>query len=697
MKRQILQSEDYLYTTIINTNNSSNNNNSSEDEYDKNVNEVGKVEYCYYNLFSKSPCRIYTSQNDVYKKSTPKYTPPTVNISSSEDQMNSISRLNESNSSMNKQFQGKNQNQLNFQITTNNNNTGKLDSVPSSDLVSVTDQQFNDSVLSLSSPSPRFPDMINSGDNKTQFSNDYPVNNFTNKLELIQKLKTEISHLKQANLHLAIEIDHLDYESKTLQFHLNNQGEKNNQLIKENMEYILRVTENQSLQQTVDKMKQQLNELMHRINTLRYERREFRAECVRSEYETRQLVEEISRLELNRNKNLEQLEYLRCKIEQMEIFQEDMLKHKHWMKTWQEISGIMKVIVRIKSSLTSPATTGEYQTADTISKFPVETGCLVITNHDKLNIYANRKYKASSTEMCTFEFNKILLPNTSQCEVYFTVSSQIHRLLDGYNVTLLCYGVCGSGKTHTCCGTPNDPGIASFAVNELITLAKNRSMHQMRIYASFIEIYNEHIYCMLSKQPISLKDTGDMIHIEGQIEQCIQSIHDFNTLLFQIISERKKLLTQSSNYYSSRSHFFIFIKLVLEKCKNQITSEYLSTLIIGDLANYTLSNFKIPSSGNNNNNNNTLIKQENYHIQKSLVMLTNILHGLRKQNSFNVYRGSKLTELLKPCFNGDSYLTLILNITDNPAEAYFTNAVLEVGKSLMCANLSRPIKHNKAI
>ncbi|VDP99275.1 unnamed protein product [Trichobilharzia regenti] len=598
---------------------------------------------------------------------------------------------------MNKQFQGKHQYQLNFQITTNNNNnnnTGKLDSLPSSDLVSVTDQQFNDSVLSLS-PSPKFSDMINSGDNKSHLNdtnnNGYPVKNFTNKLELIQSLKTEISRLKQANLHLAIEIDHLDYESKTLHYHLNNQGEKNHHLIKENMEYILRVTENQSLQQTVSKMKQQLNELLHRINTLRYERREFRAECVRSEYETRQLVDEISRLELNRNKNLEQLEYLRGKIEQMEVFHEDMIKHKHWIKTWQEISGIMKVIVRIKSSM------GKYQTADSFSKFPVETGCLVITNHDKLNIYANRRHKASSTEMCTFEFNKILLPNTSQCEVYFTVSSQIHRLLDGYNVTLLCYGVCASGKTHTCCGTPNDPGIASLAVSELITLAKNRSMHNIRIYASFIEIYNEHTYCMLSKQPINLKDTGDIIHIEGQIEQYIKSAHDFNTLLFQIISERKKSLIQSSNYYSSRSHFFIFIKLVLEKCENQITSEYLSTLIIGDLANYTLANRKIPSSGNNNYNNNTLIKQENYHIQKSVVMLTNILHGLRKQNAFSVYRGSKLTELLKPCFNGDSYLTLILNITDNPSEAYFTNVILEVGKSLMCANLSRPIKHNKAI
>lgn len=74
----------------------------------------------------------------------------------------------------------------------------------------------------------------------------------------------------------------------------------------------------------------------------------------------------------------------------------------------------------------------------------------------------------------------------------------------GYNVTILAYGQTGSGKTHTM-GTnysgQGDMGVIPRAVNDIFTFVKDNFSYDFVIKVSFMELYQEVLYDLLSQKP----------------------------------------------------------------------------------------------------------------------------------------------------------------------------------------------------
>lgn len=81
---------------------------------------------------------------------------------------------------------------------------------------------------------------------------------------------------------------------------------------------------------------------------------------------------------------------------------------------------------------------------------------------------------------------------SSQKELY---KKEIHPLLqtltDGFDCTVFCYGMTGSGKTYTMQGPPQDPGIIPRTIASLVKLVEDS---RYKINASFFEVYNEKIF-----------------------------------------------------------------------------------------------------------------------------------------------------------------------------------------------------------
>ncbi|KAA3680138.1 uncharacterized protein DEA37_0013791 [Paragonimus westermani] len=529
------------------------------------------------------------------------------------------------------------------------------------------------------------------------------------KLTVARTLQAELAQINQQTAELTCELDRLRHQRKTLEFELAAQEQKNQRLAEENTECLVRVSQNRFLQETIERLKQQLAIMTEQAEASRTARRQVRAECVRAELERQRLFDECLRLETNRENRQNQLQLMNRRRQELELYQEDMVQRQQWVTRWHEVAGAVRVFVRVRT-----CTQRQMDSPINARRFPYKSGCLIVPTEEKIGIIPYRGCgnvlsggkngggslnsrgsgdsaqgtpAAAEAAPCTYRFSQIILPATSQCMVYQSVADQIRRVLEGYNLTILLHGTHASGKTYTCCGNLTEPGLASFAVADLLQTVVDKSLTNTHLYVSMIEIYNENVSCLLSKRSVQLKDTGSVVLVKNQKEVPIRNEGEFNRLLNHVCGERKSQLI-GRDHHSSRSHLIILVKIVVMSV-NGTQPVHTGTLILCDLA------YPVPIHRADRLCKDRLFKQESWNIQKSTILLSNVLHELKKPNILNNCRGTRLTELLKPCFSGDSYLILILTITDESEQAFTTKNILDLGKSAMGALLGLPKRHTE--
>lgn len=125
------------------------------------------------------------------------------------------------------------------------------------------------------------------------------------------------------------------------------------------------------------------------------------------------------------------------------------------------------------------------------------------TDDSSLEIISNEIIQSTGGRKQTkhdFAFDQVFDPNTSQEEIFEMVSPLIQSALDGYNICIFAYGQTGSGKTFTMDGHDSKLGIIPRTVKLLFDSTKNAEIlgWKYTIKASFLEIYNEVLYDLLS-------------------------------------------------------------------------------------------------------------------------------------------------------------------------------------------------------
>ena len=102
----------------------------------------------------------------------------------------------------------------------------------------------------------------------------------------------------------------------------------------------------------------------------------------------------------------------------------------------------------------------------------------------------------------TFKFDKIFDCPTTQDQIFDEVAKDvIDSAIDGYNGTIFAYGQTGSGKTYTITGGVESismRGIIPRALSYIFEETKKRTLYTWKVYISYLEIYNNDGYDLLS-------------------------------------------------------------------------------------------------------------------------------------------------------------------------------------------------------
>lgn len=105
-----------------------------------------------------------------------------------------------------------------------------------------------------------------------------------------------------------------------------------------------------------------------------------------------------------------------------------------------------------------------------------------------------------------FTFDLTYGDDATQENIYKETSSPIiNNVLEGYNGTIFAYGQTGTGKTHTMTGlvgNEQERGIMPRSFEDIFNcIADDSNQTQFLVRASYLEIYNEEVRDLLSKNP----------------------------------------------------------------------------------------------------------------------------------------------------------------------------------------------------
>lgn len=171
-----------------------------------------------------------------------------------------------------------------------------------------------------------------------------------------------------------------------------------------------------------------------------------------------------------------------------------------------------------------------------------------------------------------FKYDK-LMHNASQEAVFeYCAQEAVSSVVDGYNSTVMCYGQTASGKTFTMTGSTQNykyRGIIPRALNNIFQEVGGRFDHQIAVKVSYVEIYNELLFDMLSTTPpheqtgtsISvLEDMKGEVHLKGLTTVECRNEEEALNCLFEGETNRTTA-DNLLNKTSSRSHAIFTIHL----------------------------------------------------------------------------------------------------------------------------------------
>ena len=348
-----------------------------------------------------------------------------------------------------------------------------------------------------------------------------------------------------------------------------------------------------------------------------------------------------------------------------------------------------------------------------------------------LNIDSDSTQKIEiSKSLKKFEatFDRVLSQNSTQKDVFNFVKPCMKLIKQGINCTILAYGQTGSGKTYTMFGgewAMNDKSTDydqrknfnkdkyNFILNEELMIdpfsktngiipnlimalfqtygSYDSNENNIIITCSYIQIYNEKVYDLLvdeeeiveqkknfdlntgigkqtnekpiKQKPLKIKyDRKNGVTIEGVNEIRTPSFYDIFELLRQGEINRKIRQTKR-NEMSSRSHTIFIINV------QNLKSNVVSKIKLCDLAGSERYDSKEYYK--------KLHFDEMVNINKSLLVLGNVIHALGSNNNLNMtdsktkkqkkifapYKDSKLTQILEDSLGGNSVTYLLATIS----------------------------------
>lgn len=250
---------------------------------------------------------------------------------------------------------------------------------------------------------------------------------------------------------------------------------------------------------------------------------------------------------------------------------------------------------------------------------------------------------------------------------------------------ILLFHVSGSGKTYTMdgvAGGSDSAGIIPRTVDLLFECFKQYQNlgWQYDISASFLEIYNEVLFDLLSNETkdMDIKMSNPRnpmeIYVSNLTEVPVSNGQELHELM-GIAKSNRATASTVGNERSSRSHAVTRIQL-------RGTHAEKGEVSVGTINLIDLAGSESPKT--------SVRMDETKKINKSLSELTNVIMALLQKNDHVPYRNSKLTHLLMPGLGGNSKTLMFINVSP------LTDCFVESVKSLRFAASVNSCKVAKA-
>uniref|UniRef100_A0A1D1YYC5 Kinesin-like protein n=1 Tax=Anthurium amnicola TaxID=1678845 RepID=A0A1D1YYC5_9ARAE len=300
----------------------------------------------------------------------------------------------------------------------------------------------------------------------------------------------------------------------------------------------------------------------------------------------------------------------------------------------------------------------------------------IVTVHDSSYLTVHEpKLKVDLTayvEKHEFYFDAVLDEHVTNDEVYrITVEPIIPTIFQRTKATCFAYGQTGSGKTFTMQPLPLR---ASEDIARLLHQPVYRNQ-RFKLWLSYFEIYGGKLFDLLSdRRKLLMRE-------DGRQQVCIVGLQEFEVSDVQIVREyiekgnsARSTGSTGANEESSRSH--AILQLVIKK-HNEVNNskrqnegnESKGGKVIGKISFIDLAGSE---RGADTTDNDRQTRIEGAEINKSLLALKECIRALDNDQIHIPFRGSKLTEVLRDSFVGNSKTVMISCISPNAGSCEHT-------------------------
>ncbi|TYZ61367.1 hypothetical protein PybrP1_005236 [[Pythium] brassicae (nom. inval.)] len=191
-------------------------------------------------------------------------------------------------------------------------------------------------------------------------------------------------------------------------------------------------------------------------------------------------------------------------------------------------------------------------------------------NFERAEVAIVNPAAATSEPPKSFTFDAAFGCSSTQQQVYDAAATAIvEAVMEGYNGTIFAYGQTGAGKSHTMEGYGDQPGIIPNSFKHIfdkVAISKNK---RILVRASYLEIYNEEIRDLLSKDPkasLDIKENADSgVYVKNLTAQVVKDAAEIDHVM-QTGKKNRSVGATLMNQTSSRSHsiFTIVVECLSE-------------------------------------------------------------------------------------------------------------------------------------
>lgn len=277
-------------------------------------------------------------------------------------------------------------------------------------------------------------------------------------------------------------------------------------------------------------------------------------------------------------------------------------------------------------------------------------------------IVRNPREAAANEHPKVFTYDSVYDWNSKQIDLYDeTFRPLVDSVLLGFNGTIFAYGQTGTGKTYTMEGVRNDPerrGVIPNSFEHVFTHISRSQNQQYLVRASYLEIYQEEIKDLLSKDQtrrLELRERPDTgVYVKDLSSFVTKSVREIEHVM-NVGNQNRSVGATNMNEHSSRSHAIFVITVECSELgvdgENHIRVGKLNLVDLAGSERQT----KTGAQGER--------LKEATKINLSLSALGNVISSLVDGRSSHIpYRDSKLTRLLQDSLGGNARTVMVANI-----------------------------------